>query len=325
VPGRHSANRRSNMIVTVEPDAFPEHFVHFQATVRHMFPILGFSPKEVERFIRSNSEIYEDTVFTVELGQGRSVLSRRCEGWDVVYLIPSHWPERYEILGQALPEIQAEYLRANPASRHFYRIDEPAPSHGAYFAGLLPGLGFELEPRVRMTAPQEILEQVTAPELPAGLREIRFTAARLSEFLDLYLRAHSVHQEAWSSARRARFAEATRLELVDAAERDDRVQTWFGIECEGALVGSCFGSTFRDKLFIDELAILPHYYGAGIGSYLMLCCLQSLRDQFAKPDSYFVLDCYRTYERALNLYRRVGFSPAQFYTDATFWPEPGLQ
>jgi hypothetical protein len=45
----------------------------------------------------------------------------------------------------------------------------------------------------------------------------------------------------------------------------------------------------------------------------------------AKPDSYFVLDCYRTYERALKLYRGIGFSPAQFYTDATFWPEPELQ
>src|SRR5579871_3629755 len=101
-------DQRRSTIVIVEPEAFTEHFQRFQSSVRTVFPILGFSPEEVDRFICGNSEVYEDAVFTVELEQGRSVLSRRCDGWDIVYLIPSHWPERYQILAQALPEIQAE-------------------------------------------------------------------------------------------------------------------------------------------------------------------------------------------------------------------------
>ena len=51
------------MVITVDPHAFAEHVQRFQDTVRCLFPILGFSSEEIERFIRSNSEIYEDTVF----------------------------------------------------------------------------------------------------------------------------------------------------------------------------------------------------------------------------------------------------------------------
>jgi len=35
-------------------------------------------------------------------------------------------------------------------------INEEVPSHSAYFAGLLPGLGFGMEPRVEMVADGDV-------------------------------------------------------------------------------------------------------------------------------------------------------------------------
>lgn len=311
------------MLVPVAPEAFAQHFDRFQPAVRRLFPILGYAPEAGERFIECNAGVYDDTVFTVELATGQTAYSRRCDGWDIVYLLPSHWPERYEIVRQALLAIRAAYWEARPAGPLIHRIDEAAPSHGAYYLGMLPDLGFELEPRARLTVSAADLETLPLPSLPGGLGEIEFTPSRLAEFVDCYCRAYSVYQERWPAAKQVRFREGTERGLRESATQEDQVQSWVGIEDSGTIVGSCFGSCFRERLFIEELALLPAYTGRGLGRFLLLRCLQRLRAQFGQRGSTVVLDCYRTYERALRLYRALGFQVSQWYTNATFWPVAG--
>jgi ribosomal protein S18 acetylase RimI-like enzyme len=301
----------------VEQDTFEAHFSRFETAVRCSFPILGFAPEQAERFIRCNAEIYEDTVISIELGQGAAVFGRIEPQWKIVYLIPSDWSRRYELIRAALAQIKDQYLQAGTPVRFTHQIDELVPSHNAYYAGMLPQFGFEMDPRVRMTAPQAILDQIETPMLDGDMREVAFEPGRLPQIIALYEQAYAVRQEAWTAMKRDRFREENREELTGASEQEDRVRTWITVENRDRVIGSCFGSSFRDKLFIEELAILPEYYGQGIGRFLMVRCLQELRTNYGEPNRYFVLDTWRDADRALRLYHRLGYRPIHYYTDAT--------
>jgi ribosomal protein S18 acetylase RimI-like enzyme len=306
------------LITDVAAVGFEAHFLQFEAAVRRCLPILGFDAGQTERFLSCNQEIYEDRVISIDLGGDAAVFSRIEGAWKIIYLIPSDWQRRYELVGAALEELKADYLQSNSDARLSHRIDEPVPSHNAYYAGMLPQFGFEMEPRVTMTAPLETLDQIETPRLDGDLREVAFEPGRLPQVIALYEQAYMVRQEAWSQMKRNRFREENREELTGASNQEDRVKTWITVEERDRVIGSCFGSSFRDKLFIEELAILPEYYGRGIGRFLLVRCQQELRAKYGEPNRYFVLDTWRDGDRALKLYHRLGFRPIHYYTDASF-------
>jgi len=304
------------MIQIITDDTFPRHFEAFGRTARSLFPALGYSDVATQQFITNNAAPYDDTVFEVDVGEGHVVYGRKCDGWEIVYLMPSDWDQRYRLLDSALAEIRAWYRREAAGERLVLRIEEQAPSHGVYFLGTLPQHGFTLLPRVHMTASADAVAQTVVGELPQYAREVPFRTDRLQELERVFSGAHSPYQTALSPALHAWMRRSVRDELRQAVADEECTGTWVCVEHGGTLAGSCFGRNSGGRLLIEELAALPHYWGRGLGRYLLLRCMQRLQERYGGPGSTFVLDTWRTYDRAMRLYEAVGFQPCRLYTEA---------
>jgi len=306
----------------IEKDEYSEHLEQFQITVSEIFPILCFTPEQIEAFLREFAPLYDDTLYYIENALGQATFSRTLinayGSRGILYVIPSVWSDRYQLVKSAIEQIQTEFILANTGNKLFIRITEQVPSHNAYYAGLLPELGFDMEPRVTMTANQELVNQLDLTELPNKIYEISFSKNRLPEFIELYNRAYGVYQDRLLPDRQAHEREFRHWQLTDAQQQEDAVKTWIGIEFNGEIVGSCYGRIWGNEMSVEELAILPEFYGKGLGRFLTIRCMQKLKEHFGEPSRYFFIGTNRTFTRALKLYHRLGFKINSVETYATF-------
>lgn len=309
-------------IRVIGKDEYPEHLEQFKITVREIFPILCFTPEQIEAFLREFAPSYDDTVYYIENALGQATFSRTLINAygirSIQYVIPSVWSERYQLVKSAIEQIKTEFILANTEKKLFIRITEQVPSHNAYYAGLLPELGFDMEPRVTMTANQDMVNQLDLTDLPNNIYEISFSKNRLPEFIELYNRAYAVYQDRLLPERQAHEREFRQWQLTDAQEQEDAVKTWVGIEFNGEIVGSCYGRIWGNEMSVEELAILPEFYGKGLGRFLTIRCMQKLKEHFGEPSRYFFIGTNRTFTRALKLYHRLGFKINSVETYATF-------
>ncbi len=302
-------------------DEYPEHLEQFKKTVNEIFPILGFTPEQIEAFIKEFELPYDDTVYSIENALGKTVFIRTLINAygirSIQYVISSTWSDRYKLVKSAIEQLKSDFIKANTEKKLFIRITEEFPSHNAYYAGLLPELGFDMEPRVIMTANQELVTQLDLTELPNNINEISFSENRLPEFIDLYHKAYAVHQNSLLPERLAHEREFRKWQLTDAQQQKDAVKTWVGVELNGEIVGSCYGRIWGNEMSVEELAILPEFYGKGLGRFLTIRCMQKLKEHFGEPSRYFFIGTNRTFTRALKLYHRLGFKINSVETYAT--------
>lgn len=281
--------------------------------------MLAISPDWMEAFLAHWEVMGEgQAVFQTQTRSGRA-FGRRT-GWKVHHLIPSDWRRRYDILAEALTEIQAEFL-ASEADELTLDIHETLPSHTLYFAGLMPGLGFEMgSGEILLQAGEDFLSHVRLPDLPPGIREVRLEDARLSDYALLYARAHAarIHH------RPSFFREQNwRETIVDAAAHDDLRRTWIGLEAEGQIVASCYGGCRPERwgeiMSVEELAVLPEFSGRGLGRYTLIRCLQELQRHYGAPGRVFQIGTWRHLgPRPIRMYLGLGFQVTQAKTYAAY-------
>ena len=100
-----------------------------------------------------------------------------------------------------------------------------------------------------------------------------------------------------------------KLSVEHTAKMIERENIDMSLSLEGLLngqaVGFCWTGIRGDKAWCGGIAIGPEYRGKGYGRELMQECIKLLRDN---GFSEYYLECIKENDRALALYRRLGFS-----------------
>ena len=311
------------MIIPVTAEDYPHHWQSFCGIVQDIFPMLSYTPAQTKAFLDQWQTPREDqSVFMVETRSGKAYACRI--GWDIQYLIPSDWEGRYYILREALEEIKVDFL-CSDAEKLSLGINDGFPSHTLYFAGMLPMFGFDLHSgEVTFQAPEDLLNGLSLPTLPLRMREVRGERERLAEYAALYAEAHAAREHrTLSIPEQQKFVDS----LEDAAQHEDMLKTWVGLEFEGSLVASCYGGCRPERwgnfLSVEELAVRPEFFGRGLGRYTLLRCLQELKRHFGVPGRPFQIGTWRHMgPRPLRLYLGLGFHVVKAETYSTLERKP---
>jgi ribosomal protein S18 acetylase RimI-like enzyme len=309
------------LIGTITKAQHPEYPARFREAVREVFPILCFTPEQTEAFIERFEPKFDGSSSVLEDGQGRLTFCRfhlqSPEARYIQYLIPSVWEDRYSLIQDAMIKIRDEFLADNSEHELRMRINEKPPSHTSYFAGLLPGIGFRLRPRVAMIGDQDLVQQLTLPVLPAELRETPYQEERLIRTIEVYRQAHEGTRQALAEKERKLSRARDTRTITDVYALERTRQTWIGLEDRGQLIGFAFGGVWNQEISLEEVALLPAYHGRGLGRYLTIRCLQEMDALYGGSDKHFAIGTDRTNVRALKLYHRLGFTMGAVETYAT--------
>lgn len=278
---------------TIPHASFPSFRGQLHRAVGRSFAGFGFSPEETERFLNANAAPFEDIHYLVKEGEATVAVAMRC-GNLLEYVIPANWESRYQTVAEAIKLVALE------CSTLQIRIRENMPSHAAWYAGILPSIGFEMTPRMRM--------EVSALQLPeaAPVAEGYTIVPIRTEWIEACV---AIHEAALPGS-----GENVRESL----EVSDRLASWFIALCQGQPVGSGFGSQHRGRLFVEELAIDEAHRGRGLGKQLLLASVGSLTSSLREAKQ-VILDVDRENEAAVGLYRSLGFSSQDFYTVARLY------
>ncbi len=313
------------MIIPIAAEDYPRHWQGFRVIVQDIFPMLSYTPTQTKAFLDLWQTPREgQSVFMVETRSGQAYARR--VGWDLQYLIPSNWDRRYDILREALEAIKADFL-CSDAEKLSLGISDGFPSHTLYYAGMLPMLGFDLHSgEVTFQAPGDLLNGLSLPALPLGVREVRGEHERIAEYAALYAEAHAAREHRKPSvSEQQKFVDS----LEDAAQHEDMLETWVGLEFEGRLVASCYGGCrpehWGNFLSVEELAVLPEFFGRGLGRYALIRCLQQLQRHYGVRGRPFQIGTWRHMgPRPLRLYLGLGFHvvKAEIYSTLENKPSP---
>ncbi|MCW3059889.1 MAG: hypothetical protein JWQ02_1710 [Capsulimonas sp.] len=303
------------MIIPIAQADYVQHLCDFRRVVQDVFPMLSVTPSQTENFLADLEEPGENqTVFVVQTHAGQA-FGRRI-GWSLKYLIPSDWDRRYEIFLEALPEIKSAFLDSGE-EKLTLSIRGGVPSLTLYFAGMLPALGFEIQPGdITLQAPEDLLGRLTLPTLPLGVREMAFDASRLPEYASVHTRAHAALDfPKPPSHRETDWAET----LADVSAHEDIRNTWIGLEYDEQIVASCYGGCRPERwgeiMSVEELAVLPELSHQGLGRYALIRCLQELQRQYGAPGRVFQIGTWRHLgPRPLRLYLGLGFQVSNVMT-----------
>lgn len=300
------------MITRIDDNQLPEYRRQFSSTVRDIFPILCYAPDETVSFIQKYEAQSDGINCIVEDAQERRTFCHYTvespEAWLIHYVIPSVWEDRYTMVQDAIQQIKEEFLATNSEHQLRLDIDEKVPSHNAYYGGLLASLDFELKPRVTMRAEQDLVDQLALPKMPNDVHEQFYDQTRIEDYVELYFQANSVHVPDASDEEVTYARGFCRRYIDDVCESDNMVKTFTTLEHKGEIIGIAFGGLWGNEMSLEELAILPEYYGQGLGRYLAIRCMQRMRECFGGDDKYFEVGTFRTNTRALKLYHRLGFT-----------------
>lgn len=299
------------MIETINQDQHPDYPQKFKEAVRQILPILCFTSEQTEGFIQEFEPKFDGRSSFIRDAEGRLTFCRfyleSPEARYIRYLIPSVWEDRYIMVQNAMAQIKETFLADNSEHELRMKINEKSPSHTSYFAGLLPGLGFRLKPRVTMIAQQELVQQFTLPDLPADVHKRPYQEDQLKATIDIYLRAHEVNGLAPTEEERTHAKAANTRYITDIFPLERTVQTWVGLGHKEKLIGFALGGKWGQEISLEEVALLPEYHGKGLGRYLTIRCLQKMNDLYDGVGEYFGIGTDRTNLLALKLYHRLGF------------------
>ncbi|HZZ42679.1 MAG TPA: GNAT family N-acetyltransferase [Tepidisphaeraceae bacterium] len=306
------------MLSPIPADQHEQHLRALTQTAHQILPILNFSPEAITQFLQQHAPLPGQDLYHLHLPTGQSAFlkSRQPNTLQFEYLLPSNWHARYDILRGAIQLLQ-QHADATHRDILFW-LDDHAPSHNAYFAGLLPTLGFTLTPRIELLAPATALAHLHLPELPPGIIERPFDLNDLPALNSFYNHAFSIHPSHHPDPN----------PLGHVPNRPDTLHSFHALYHQTRPIALVFGmlpisrypSLYNNRLNIEELAVHPDYTNRHLGRYLTLRCMQSLQHLHPTPPREFFIGTNRTYATALHLYHSLGFRPASYYTYATYTP-----
>jgi len=281
----------------------------FCMAVEAILPVLCFEQQQIDTFLRraETGKLGDIQVYEGPKGGRTFAGETRVK---VHFVLPSSWAQRFALVENAIRQMQA--------SKRMIRldIDEGSPSSGAYFAGALPRLGFEVEPRIEMSAEQGIADQLGDGFLPRGFNEVGFDRGRSDEVAQVWHQAYAAYRPEWSAAERDR--DLGEWKADGLAFPQELARYYVAVEHEGRIIGVCRGGDPTVGMTINELAVLPSYQGRGIGRSLLLRCIQRLRERASIPGARIHLSTNRTYRAAVSFYRSLGFTTERVFVAATW-------
>ena len=195
-------------------------------------------------------------------------------------------------------------------SELFIDIVESVPSHNAYYAGMLPLIGFEMAPRVRLVAPFDILHTLDVPELPAHIEEVGFSAEKLPGIADVWNQTEMEHYPNCSESEKRRKRAELLKEVEGWSRSEDKVRSLTVLAQNGRIIGFSVGFPAAASKTLDvlELHVAPAFQGRRLGRYLCIRCMQKLHKHFAKPGWRFFVGTFREWQPAMKLYSSLGLS-----------------
>ncbi|MUH01587.1 hypothetical protein F7734_58750 [Scytonema sp. UIC 10036] len=67
------------------------------------------------------------------------------------------------------------------------------------------------------------------------------------------------------------------------------MKTWVGLEYDGRIIGSCYGRIWGNEMSIEELALLPEFYGNGLWKIFWQFVVCTSLEHFGEPVNTFLL------------------------------------
>ena len=294
------------------PQDYQQHTQQLSATIEYFFPMLCYTEEDIAQFLdrqkkfRGKSTVY----YRFEYGEAAALIKADPSPTSIAvgYIIPTDWNQRYPIV-QAAVEALKDQARQQGIEELFTTINEEVPSHNAYYAGMLPLLGFSIAPRVRLVAPFEVLNTLTLPSLPAHITETGFLPDKLSEMASTYYQSHSGHHPDHSPQEQAAQQTYWQQSVEQWAQQEEITKTWTTLVCDGQIAGLCIGTrdTWHKYLEIFEIAVAPNFQAQGLGRYLFIRCMQKMHQHFAEAGWAFFVGTFRNWLPAMKLYASLGF------------------
>ena len=301
------------------PDESPKHYEALARVVHDLFLPLGYSQEETEGFLQNQMASQADPAELCRLETESGVAFARItrsSAWEIPYLIPADWDRRYEILEKALTYIVSEARRAEAAEVSI-RIEENPPSHNAYFAGVLPLMGFTLTPRAGLAAPLEALDRLSPSELPDGLEEVAAQESDLGEIVQWYSDALLSHRSRPISDEARRAGDRAMLEGFVRYLHGENSQVWVVLADGNRKVAVAIGSCADNgDLTLSQVGVASTHRGMGLGRHIITRCMQELLHRYGDRGKRFWVRTGRTWLPAYRLYQRLGFRTHDFYTYA---------
>ena len=296
------------------------HHQELASAVRDLFLPLGYSTDEIEEFLQEHvSPSDQGELSRLETGGGVAFAKiKRASTWDISYLIPSEWNTRYEIIEGALKEIISEANRAG-AEEVLIRIEENPPSHSAYFAGMLPLLGFRLAPRAGLAAPLEAIDQIPPPVLPDGVEEVDAQESDLGEIVEWYGDALLSHRSRPVPEEERRSGNKAMLEGFIRYLHGENSKAWVVLADGRRKVALAIGTYSENgNLTLSQIGVAQTHRGRGLGKYVIHRCMQKLLDLYGDRGEQFWVRTGRTWSPAYGLYQKIGFRTRELYTFASY-------
>ena len=147
-----------------------EHLEQLQEALNLVFPVLCFSQDDISSHMEEVQTPYNYKFMRIERAPGQAALvcanpGRGDKPWDLKYLVPTQWPERYPIMQAAIERLIDEVTQLELPGLYM-TLKEEIPSHNNYFSAIMGLAGFDIQPRARFIAPIDLIDRLTLPAPP---------------------------------------------------------------------------------------------------------------------------------------------------------------
>ena len=308
-------------------DPFPDEFVN---VVEEILPALGFEQPDIDALLARqppgaswDSDDELNALHILETPDGPAYLGALGKPLrSPLFILPGRWQERYSIVEHALRRIMAE---PSPYPGHL-TIEESTPSLHAYFLGILPRLGLELDCRAGFAMPISAMPRGAdiAPDSPGDI--VAFSKALYREFCAVYAEAFTEfgYCPTWLPHDVDFWAEEFDGTLDCASPIEGYRYHHLGIQQDGRIVACCDVSLHERMLRVRNVAVLPDYRRRGLATRLFAAHADWARQEIGDDDVIVDLNAHRGWTPSMFFYRSLGFKVQRLFTRA-LWQPPSVE
>jgi ribosomal protein S18 acetylase RimI-like enzyme len=279
-----------------------DHWEDYRGLISQIFQIIGYSADGISGFLASAARPNHPVERIPSPGTGEFGVVGWTDYGAMLCIVPSNWRKRYAILRDVILALQSR------ARRPCFDVDEDMPSHSMYYLGLLGSLGWELKAMQRMNAPHDVLDHLAKASLPGGCCDATLSAGRVEEVVHVLCEAYKSPE--WDEHR---YDEERRSWTKYMGTDGKELDTFFGVERQGRIIGVCQTAVTSDGPLIVELAVLPEAHRRGVGRYLLYRAMESAKTANTQGKPYR-LSVDRDNLGAIALYAAMGYRRTQVIT-----------